>query len=65
MITVPDQLEEMNGDKEISAFEVTVMIGPPDWMLRDFLVIPSNSEAAREGHNNQGQGCLGGFCVIN
>ena len=46
---------DMNGDKEISVFEVTVMIKPPDWMLH-FLVMLSRSQASstsREGPSNK------------
>lgn len=57
---------DMNGDKEISVFEVTVMIRPLGWMLQDFLDIFSISQVSstyREGPSNQDQDCLCGFHV--
>lgn len=47
----------MNEDKEISVFEVTVMIRQLDGMLRDFLCILRDSQASiasHKGHSNQG-----------
>lgn len=67
MIMVADQLGRWMGIKASSVWgDSSLMIEQPDWMLWDFLVISSHSQASftsGEGHNKQGQDFLCGFYV--